>query len=194
MRKVLMSMLALGLVAGCAESKKHEMHTAEKAKPAPELASLQKLVGNWTGEAQLVEPSPEKMKEMTGQDMSKPTKGGGKWEWTMNGMLMKGDGWHEMGGGEKATYLEYISWDPTIKKFRSYYFSDSGEQGEGVMTVSEDGKVFKSKYTGVGHDGKAMSGHGTMTFVDDKTIEWEFSQRSGWFGPGMKMKGTSKKQ
>lgn len=192
MRRVVLSLLALGLLGGCSETKQ-DVSMTEKAKP--ELAKLQKFVGTWSGEARLVEPSPEKMKKKTGEDMSGSFKGGGKWEMTLNGMALKGEGWHEMPGGKRTNYSMLVRWDPTAKKYRVTYVGDNGEQGEGTWKLSEDGKTMREKFDGSDHHGKTSHGKGKVTFVDDKTMEFEWSEH-GWcpFSPKMKMAGTSKKQ
>lgn len=193
------SLLLIPLIAvlGCAQQQTSMDMMTEKPKPAPELAKLDRLVGQWSGTAEMVYPSPEEMRKKMppGEEMPTYFKGGGKWEWVLGGMFLKSEGWHEMPGGERAHYLEFLTWDPTIKKYHSWYFSDTGESGEGTVTFSDDGRIMYWKAKGIKPGGKKMQGHGTMTFIDDNTLEWNWTESEGLFGTNkMELKGTSRRQ
>jgi hypothetical protein len=174
----------------------------QKPEPAPELARLERLVGTWTGTGQMVDwdmpkdmPKALKDKMPVGAEGEKPEEyaGGGTYEWTLDGMFLKGEGWHEMGPDQKAHYAEYWTWDPTAKKYRTWYFSDFGEHGSGWATMSEDGKTMT--FTGTSYDayGNKETGSGTMTFPDDDTYEWTWTGSSRVMGE-MEMKGTAKRK
>jgi len=185
MRKLLGAVLCMSFfVAGCGEPKMTMMEPPQKPVPPPELAKLEPWVGTWTGSAEFVMPE-----QMGGEKYA----GGGTNSWTMDGMFLKGDGWHEMGEGVRAQYVEYWTWDPKAKKYRSWYFSNQGEFGQGWGNFAADGKTMHSSFKGCDVMGNTMSGEGEMTMVNDRNMEWEFSMKSSNMGK-MKMKGTSQKQ
>ena len=63
MRKTLFSTVALAaFIAGCAQPTMR-MDTVEKPMPAPELAKLGRMVGTWTGTAEMISPKPEPTSE-----------------------------------------------------------------------------------------------------------------------------------
>jgi len=183
------------LIAGCSETKPHGMMEHKKPTPGPELAKLNRFVGNWTGTAEMVKPTLEDMKKMMPPGSPAPTSnkfaGGGRWEWTMDGLVLKSEGWHEMGPGEKANMVEYIGYDPKTGKYWSTFMSDWGDRGSGVMTASADGRSYTISATGFDGQGNPSKGNGTMRFVDDNTIEWTWEEQ-GAMGE-MKLKGTSKR-
>lgn len=182
------------LMAGC-EKPEWSMGPPKKPRPAPELAKLERMIGTWSGTAEIVSPSPEEMKKMMpegAEEMPSTFAGGNEARWSLDGMFLRQEGWHEMGEGQRATYLEFITWDPKVKKYHNWYFSDWGESGEGWMTADSDGSTFHIKTTGKDANGDSKRGKGSFTFVNDDTMTWEWSET----GPKgkMKLKGTSKRK
>ncbi len=144
----------------------------------------------------MVSPTAEEMRKMMGEkgkDIPDSFKGEMASTWAMDGRYIKSEGWHEFGGGAKSSMIEYITYDSKAKKFRTWYFSDYGERGESTMTPSDDGKSFKFKGTGVDMMGNSVSMTGSMRFVDNDTIEWDWAEYQGLMQT-MKIKGTSKRQ
>lgn len=181
-------------LSGCGRSK-WAMEAPKKPTAAPEMKKLERMLGSWAGTAEMVEPSPEEMKKRMpegSKEMPTSFKGGGKSDWALGGTYLKSEGWHEMGNNEKATYVEYITWDADKGKFHSWYFGDNGEYGQGWMTFDADGNTFHMKARGVNFSGKPMSGKGTMRFVGNDTIEWKWSESAGLFHK-MSIKGTNKR-
>ncbi len=188
--RIVVAALAL-MIAGCSQTPPMT-DPLQKPDPAPEMQKLARMVGTWTGVAEMVSPSPEEMKAMMpegAEELPGSYEGGHTGEWVMDGMFLKNEGWHEMGGGEKATFVEYIGWDPKQKKYRSWYISNWGERGEGWTTLSDDGNTLHVKVKSTDAEGKSKSGAGTWTFVDDNNAEWTWSEK-GPMGK-MKMKGTT---
>ena len=111
--------------------------------------------------------------------------------WAMGGMAMKGEGWYEMGPDERVNYIEYWTWDPKAKRFNTWSMSDWGEVGTGWAEFCPDGNAMKYKGTMRDAAGKTIHAKGTMTFDDDNTMSWTYTE-SGARGK-MKMKGTSKR-
>ena len=193
-RFLLLSLIAVGLLAGCAQQQP-KMEEMKKPTPAPELAKLQCWIGAWSGTAEIVSPSPEEMKKMmpTGsKEMPKSMAGAEKVEWVLGGMFLKSEGWHDMGEGLRENYVHYVGWDAIAKKYHSWFFSDWGNTGEGWMTMDADGKTCHVTEKGMDAKGQSSTGEGTMTFIDDKTIEWTWTENAPQ--GQMKLKGTSKKQ
>jgi hypothetical protein len=198
MRRLIGLACGLGLVAGCSESHAPQMSMEEMMKkptPAPELAKLNPLVGDWTGTAEMIEPTVEEMKKHmppgSKEPMSNTFKGGARWEWSMGGLVLKSEGWHEMGEGQRANMVEYMGWDPKTRKYWTYYMDDWGNHGHGTITLGADGKTLTFDATGTDGRGYPTKGHGTMTIVDNNTITWAWQQH-GAMGT-MKMRGTSKR-
>ncbi len=191
-RFILAAFLGFVPVAGC-QQPQMQMDSMEKPTPGPELAKLQRFIGTWTGTAEMIQPSPEEMKKMMpeGAEMPASFAGGYTATWTLGGFFLRQDGWHDSGNGEKANYVELITWDPHAGKYHSWFFSDWGEAGEGWMTCDAEGKTWRIKSCGSSPAGPS-TGEGSMTFDDDNTVEWCWSE-SGARGH-MKLKGTSKKQ
>jgi len=187
-RAVLMAFVCVGLVVGCAQPQ-HPMEMPKKPTPPPELTKLQCFVGTWTGTAEIDMPAPAEAKGEKEKPMT--FKGEAKYEWALGGMFLKCEGWHEMGEGQKATYISYIGWDAKAKKFYHSYVSDWGEIGEGWMTLDADGKTFRAESEGVDAAGQKSSGEGVMKFTDDKTIEWTWTENTPQ--GKMKLHGTDKK-
>ncbi len=190
MRKVLFSLGALLACAGCEQPKMTMDMFAKPDKPT-ELARLDRFTGNWAGSAEMVSPTSAEMNEMI-EDGSVPqySKGGGNYKWVLDGRFLMSEGWHEMPNGERANYVTYMTWDPASKKYRSWYFSDYGEFGEGTMKFEDDNTV-KSTAKGRGAGGESMQGKGKMTFVTDNKIEWTWEE--GNLFHKMKIKGTTEK-
>ena len=191
-KHLIITLCMLGLLAGCGQPKWPE--PPQKPNPHPEMSKLKRLVGSWKGTGELVSPSAGKINAMMPEDaeeMPSSFAGGGRHRMALGGMLLQGESWHEMGDGQKATYIEYWSWDPKAKKYRIWYFSDWGETGTGWAEFDEDGNTLRTKARGTNFHGKRSRGHGTQTFIDKNTIEWTWTER----GPDgrMEFKGTSKR-
>jgi len=194
-RRLVVSLCALTLIGGCARHQ-FSMETPKKPAPSDELKKLSRLVGNWTGTAEMVSPSAEEMQAATPEGSKEKVQTSfafaGKMDWALGGLFLKGEGWYEMGEGQKANYVEYWTWDPKAKKYRSWYFSDWGEAGEGWARFT-DANTMVTEGQGIDGEGFKMTSTGTVTFVDDSTHNWTMKMKSGKMGK-MEMKGTAKKQ
>lgn len=164
-------------------------------EPAPELARLERLVGTWSGSAQLMSGPAEHLKGMMpdGSGGGPPScQGGGTYRWVLGGMFLEGQGWHETGGGRRVEYVEYVAWDPKAKRYRNWWFSNTGEHAQGWMSLEPDGKTIRAMADGVDAQGTSKHSDRTMTFVDDDTMNWTWS-KAGPLGE-MKLTGISKRQ
>ncbi len=174
MRSIL-CILFVALVCGCAATQL-PTQPPTKPTPAPELVELQRLLGSWDTSWTMISPNPEELKEQmpTAKAMPATFKGEAQNEWTMDGMYLKGTGWHEMPEG-RTTFEEFTAWDPAKKKFRHWYFTDWGSSGEAWWSVDKDDARILH-VTGVGRDasGGKTRFRGTMTFTDENTMEWVY--------------------
>jgi hypothetical protein len=171
------------------------MEPPKKPAPAPELKNLERLTGNWTSTAEMISPSKEEiMKHMPAGSKEPPSTfgSGNKTEWAMGGVGLKSEGWYEMGEGQKVNYVEYWTWDSKAKKYRTWYLSDWGESGTGLVTPCTDCDGFCVKGEGVDAQGNKKRMDGCFKFVDKDTVDWNFCEYNPW--GKMSMKGTSKRQ
>jgi len=188
-------MVGLSFIVGGCMQPSMSMDPPKKPTPSPEMKKFEYMVGTWADTSELVSPTKdEMMKHMPPGSKEPPTnfKGGGKTEWAMGGMALKHEGWMEMGEGLKGNYLEYWTWDPKVKKYRSWFLTDWGETGTGWVTPCDDCDGFCMKSQGVDAQGNKQRMEGCMRRVDQDTHDWNFTLR-GPMGK-MSMKGTSKRQ
>jgi uncharacterized protein (TIGR02246 family) len=71
---------------------------------------------------------------------------------------------------------QWIGWDPSAKRFRSWTFDSMGGFGEGSWT--RDGDKWVSKSTAVLQDGRKMAATNIVARVDANTITWQGKDRS----------------
>jgi hypothetical protein len=192
-RGLVLALCAGVCVCGCTQA---PMSMEDLQKPAlpSELERLNCMVGTWSGKAEMVSPTAEEIAKATpeGEEpMPSTFDEGSTAEWILGGMFLKNEGWMTMGEGEKAHYVELITWDPRAKKYRGWSFSDWGEHGEGWMTMSEDGKHLTFASSGKDFKGRPSRGKGQASFVDGNTMDWTWCD----MGPMGKMefKGTSRR-
>ncbi|GMV96173.1 MAG: DUF1579 family protein [Phycisphaerae bacterium] len=194
MRKLSWVVLSVPWFAfGCVQPSMEDM-TPKKPPAPPEMAKLEAWLGTWTGEGQMVEPSPEEMKKMMGpaaEDMPTTFKGGQKVERVLDGMFVREESWHEMPKGQREHFVGYYGWDARAKKYKAWFFSDWGGHGGGTMTLDKNG-VWHMDFSSVDCRGNASSGTGTVRMIDDDNMEWTWTEKGPW--GRMKMKGVSKRE
>jgi uncharacterized protein (TIGR02246 family) len=71
---------------------------------------------------------------------------------------------------------QYIGWDPSAKRYRSWTFDSMGGFGEGSWT--QDGNKFVIKSNAVLQDGRKMAATNIVTRVDADTISWQGKERT----------------
>lgn len=69
---------------------------------------------------------------------------------------------------------QWICWDATEKKIRSFSFYSGGGIGEGVW--SNTGKTWQIKTTAKSADGKRISATNTITQIDADTMTWQMTE------------------
>ncbi len=164
------------LVGGCALPQQ-PMEPSSKPTPAPELVELKRFLGTWDTSMAMVSSNPKELKEQIpdAQQVLASYKGEAHNEWIMDGMFLKGTGWHETPEG-RTTFTEFTAWNPIQEAFRHWYFTDWGVSGEAWWTVDKnDPRILH--VTGEGRDaqGNRTRFRGTMTFKDEDTMEWVYT-------------------
>ena len=194
-RRLVASLCAMVMIGGCARPHA-PMGPPQKPAQSAEVKKLSRLAGSWTGTAEMVSPSAEEMQAVMPEGSNEKVQTtfafGGKLDWALGGLFLKGEGWYEMGEGLKANYVEYWTWDPKAQKYRIWSFTDWGESSAGWAKFT-DANTMWMESEGWDGEGYKMSSTGTMTFVDDNTHNWTITMKSDQTGK-MVMKGTAKKQ
>ena len=189
---MMIGVVALGLMWGCQGGGDSDWDMQKPSAPV-EMNQLKLFAGTWEGTAEIVSPTREQIEKWGGgkmlEQMPETLRGGGVTKFELNGMFLMSDGWHDMTKDTRARYVEYVTWDPKWRRFKSWYFSDMGEYGTGCWIPSKDGRSFKIRGKGRKADGSRMSASGTMHLPDDDTIEWTWKE--GGLFTSMKLKGTS---
>jgi uncharacterized protein (TIGR02246 family) len=119
------------------------------------LKQLEWLIGEWTGE--------EKDTSVTLSN---------RWDKNQNFIVieqsikMKND---------NLSLTQVIGWDPSNQQLRSWVFDSRGGFGEAFW--SRQGNQWNLQVAGVLSDGRATSSINTWKYVDDRTIEWQSTER-----------------
>ncbi len=197
MRRLVWVLCSAALVAGCSDTHPPKMSMDDmykKPAPAPELAKLNRFVGNWSGTADMIKPTAEQMQKMMPAGSPPPQthfNGAESYSWTMDGHFMKVEGWHDRGNGQRENFSGVCGWNAAAKTYWSGAITNWGGSGHGTMTVDADGRTFHFSGDDSDAHGNLMKTKGTVRFVDDNTMDWSF-QGTGPMGQ-MEMKGTMKR-
>ena len=191
MCRFIASLCGVVLLTGCQPPKMTMAELFGKPEKSAELARLERLVGTWSGTAEMVSPTAAEMSEMiTDGDVPESFQGSEEYKWVLDGQFLMGEGWHEMPNGERANYIMFWTWDDKANKYRTWYFGSMGEWGKGSVRFKGD-NIMHVKAKGHGPHGD-MRGKGQMTFVTDDKMDWTWQEGNLFFQ--MKMKGSSHKQ
>lgn len=144
------------------------MAAKQRARPS-ELNQLDFLVGKWSSTTQATMPGSEEV--MRGSCDSETS-----WGVNKRYLVTKFDA--DLGGdmGGMAG-LEIWTWDPSINRYRTWWFDDWGVTGEGTAWYEPKGAVWRieaSMYNTV--EGQKTTAKGTMRVVDRDTIEWTWAE------------------
>jgi hypothetical protein len=160
------------------------------------MSKIERLVGAWSGSAEMVSSIPQEFAGLIPQGAEpggRPSfPGGGNYEWVLDGMFLKGQGWHETGHGGRVSYVEYITWDRQAGKYRSWWFNNRGMFGEGWMTLDKDGSTLRVTAEAADPQGRKSRRQRTMTFIDDRTMEWTWLEDSP--KGTIKLRGTHRRE
>ena len=193
MHRLTIAALCIGmLTAGCSMSHheddpQSEPQEAQPTEAMPEMAKLERLVGIWSGSGQISAPAPE-----DGQAISSPLESEVECEWTLGGTFLETEWWDQTADGQTSQTVVLITWDPHEEQHHMWRFSSSGGHGDGPVTFTTDADTLRLKVKGRDGNGERVNCRGTLTFVDDNTIEWTWD-REGPEGD-TQLKGTLRRQ
>lgn len=174
-------------IVGCAPSKEEMAAMMRQPPRPPALDQLDQFVGNWTATAKV--KMKDEVKESTGRNST---------EWDLERRVLVEHWEHEMDSPENVMKGISLMWfDSSARKYRMTSADNYGGRGEGVMTYDE--KLGKWSMSGTSWD---QAGHksvwsGTCTRVDDRTMQWDFTESmpmSLGLVKFVEVSGTSKKQ
>lgn len=192
-RNLLLGLFAFAMVAGCQNKQPADPYS--KPAVAPQMKQLDKFVGQWEGTAKLVSPTVEELAEYDpaiAEELGGEFHGESTSEFSLDGTVLKSQSWHEMGDGQKMHYTEIWTWDAKHNKYRTYGFSDWGEHGTGWMWSDDGGATYEMKGSMTDAHGNTKNYSGHVKFVNDDTMEWEWSEHMGLFQK-MTFAGTSER-
>lgn len=167
-----------------------------KPAPFPEMRMLDVMVGTWTGTGEIIDPTPDEMRAMMPEseraNYNSNFSGGSTGKFELDGAVLRSEGWYQMPGNQKGTFLEYWTWDPREGRFRTWFASDWSESGSGWVTPSVDGRCFHVEGRSTDAAGARKKFEGCMCVVDNDTLDWQFTEK----GPMGRytMQGTSRRQ
>ena len=186
--RTLLVLLCFGLVGCQTDFDMAEMAAKQRARPA-ELDQLEPFIGNWS--------STTECKMMMGSSDAMQGTGTGKNEWAVNKRYLVGHMTADMGGEMGSMNgVEVWTWDPSIRKFRTWWFDDWGTNGRGTAKYDEKSDTWRMR--GKIHntvEGRNTTFRGSVKMVDNDTMEWTWAE---YYGLGLfkflEMTGTSKRQ
>jgi hypothetical protein len=158
--------LAMGsgvLLAGCGPVDV-DFSKIQKPKPADELKPLDRFVGNWTWQAE----------RSTGDGAVETWNGQASWKWVLGDMQLYGD--LSVSGPTSFQASGYWGWHPIRKTYIWHMHNDWGYPQEGTATYDDAAKSWTMNYKGIGLDGTDSWGRYVLTWVDDDTIEWSWTE------------------
>jgi len=127
-------------------------------KPSPEHAWLEKLVGEWDVESEMMMPDGSKQ---VGKGTESVQNLGGLWAY--------GEGKTSMPGGQPMTYYVGLGYDVTFKEYRAFMMmSVSSHLWKYAGTLSADGNTMT-----LDCEGPNMMGEGTANYRDIIEIQDE---------------------
>jgi hypothetical protein len=168
-------MWALGLAAmvwvplvGCSAPDFDMKAFAEQRRQMPaELDHLNMFVGEWESTGTMV---------MEGQPPMTST-GKASYKWDADKRFLLGEeSWTD---SEMGTFhgTGTWTWDSSAGKYRAWWFSGMGMVGEGTSCYCPDTRTWCMKACSRDLvEGNKTVGKGTMRFVDDRTVEWHFTE------------------
>lgn len=163
-------LLAIPALCGCQlpEINMAEIAANQRARPA-ELDQVAFMIGKW---------STTMESKMMGSDEVMRGSGTSEVKWEVGNRFLVSRMHADMGGCMGTMEgVEVWTWDPSIKKFRTWWFDNWGMTGTG--TATRDPMTNSWRFKGKGRntlDGKVTVQKGTMTVVDDDTIKWTWAE------------------
>ncbi len=134
------------------------VHDSEAAAPSnsDHLEGLAWLIGEWKGES------------------DKGESGSAAFNWAQNENFIVSDFATTVNGVPVHGGTQWIGWDPTDKRVRSWSFYSGGGFGQAVWT--RDGNKWSVKTTAQTGDGKKASATNVVTRTDDDHMTWQMTE------------------
>lgn len=181
----MLSAICLSGAVGCVPRLTIDDMKAMKIERPAEIDRLRLFAGKWTstGTARLAGLEDELVISGTSH---------GKWH-TDRWYLVNEDVFTlgELGDMKALTVWR---WDERSRRYRSTWFYNDGSTGTGFARYDEKTKTWHLKTRGRGPWGR-LKGKGTITYIDDNTVEWTWRE---WDGSGlveiMSFQGVSKRE
>ena len=180
--------LAVPALPGCMPTMTIEEMKAMRPERPVELDELAFLEGRWehTGEA-----------KMAGLDRTLKSSGSSSNSWDNDRWCLLERVDFEMEELGKMKGLNIWTYDTKRRKYRTSWFDSYGATAQGTATYDESSKTWKLKAKGSSDWGTSIA-RGTMTIVDDNTIDWTWTEWMGWdclrLCPIFEFKGTSRRK
>ncbi|HEY2881578.1 MAG TPA: SgcJ/EcaC family oxidoreductase [Pirellulales bacterium] len=95
--------------------------------------------------------------------------------WALEGKFLKQKYGVTAKDGQKFSVVTLITWDPSEKRIRSWFFDSRGGFGEGVW--SREGSTWTIHSQGIINDGREGTATNMWKYTDDKTAIWDSKDR-----------------
>ncbi len=167
--------LALGLglclaapLVGCSAPEFDMKAFAEQRRQLPpQLEHLNMFVGEWeTSGTMVIEGQPP---------MTSSGKASYKWDADKR-FLIGEESWTD---DQMGTFhgMGAWTWDDSSDEYRAWWFSGMGMYGEGTSCYCPESRTWCMKARSRDMvEGNTTIGKGKMIFVDDRTVEWQFTE------------------
>lgn len=172
------------LLTGCMPKMTIEEFKQMMPERPAQLDLLNDFVGKWefTGEARF-----------SGLDEVLKTSGSSEMKWEGGGWYLVERGTYHMGDFGDLEGMATWTYDAGAKKFRNTWVDSMGALTVGTGRYNEKTRTWHMKSTNYTPFGKTTA-KGTARFVDDNTMEWDFSEYAmGGLIKVMHWTGTGKK-
>ena len=154
------------LGAGCMPKMSFEDIKQMQPPRAVELDRLEMLLGDWITEGEVSMAVMDEVMRTTGTNHA---------VWSLDRRMVVDHADLDMGPLGKMTGMSIWSWDPSIKKYRMWWFDSFGETSEAIVTYNESTQTWHMKGKGQKY-GYKTSGRGTLRRIDDDTLEWTWKE------------------
>ena len=181
----LLASLAGVLLTGCMPKMTIEDMKAKMPKRPVELDKLDAFAGRWEATSEM---------RFAGLDEVLTGSGTSEFKWHADRSYLIEHSTFNMGELGEMQGSGGWNYDTHSKVYRSVWIDSMGGTGSGKMW--QDGKTNTWHVRAVGHGpfGKS-TGKGSMTFVDDNTLEWSWREYAmGGLFKVMEISGTSKRR
>ncbi|MBN2447434.1 MAG: DUF1579 family protein [Phycisphaerae bacterium] len=173
-------------IGGCG-APKFDMSKMQPADRPTELDKLDRLVGTWTGTAEMTAAGSDEVYKSDGKSVM-------TWEAGKRALLERFE--YSMGDEDKMTGVSVYWWEPRDKKFHVWSTDSWGHIMTGTFTANADGTIWNFRTKSVDPASNSTSlGEGLIKFTNDNTQVWEWTEWDQWkTHKMMEMSGTTTRQ